>query len=101
MTYAVPQLLSLIESNSNIKHLQAMVKPFVLTYNYKTTQERMALQNGMSPEEAKTQSMVGAINPGILNIIYSFVGIKLEDGCKFYINEKGGRCVVKVNMIST
>lgn len=81
MTYAVPQLLSLIESNSNIKHLQAMVKPFVLTYNYKTTQERMALQNGMSPEEAKTQSMVGAINPGILNIIYSFVGIKLEDGC--------------------
>ncbi|CAO3640783.1 unnamed protein product [Mucor hiemalis] len=41
----------------------------------------MALQNGASPEEAKTQSMVGGLNPGTLNIIYSFVGIKLEDGC--------------------
>lgn len=82
MTYAIPHLLSLIESNPNIKHLQAIVKPHVLTYNYKTTQERMALQNGASPEEAKTQSMVGGLNPGTLNIIYSFVGIKLEDGCK-------------------
>jgi hypothetical protein len=82
MPFAIPQFLSLIESNPSIKQIQAMVKPKIVTKNYKTIQERNALQSGSAGEVSRAMELTGELNPGIINIIYHFIGINLVDGCK-------------------
>ncbi len=83
MAFTIPQLLGLIEANPNIKHLQTIVKPVEGSYSYKTAQERAALQNGATVEKARSQSMIGGLEPGTLNIIEHYIGIRLEDECKY------------------
>lgn len=85
MQFTIPQFLSFIESCPRIKQIQAMVNPTIISGHYRTTQERNALQNGASPSDAKDLGTVGDLNPGVINIIYQFIGIQLKEPCKVYM----------------
>lgn len=82
MPFCIPQLLALIETSPSVKHIQAIVESTKGSFSYKTAQERAALQSGATVEEAKSQSMIGRIEPGTLNFIEYYIGIRLEDDCK-------------------
>ena len=82
MLFAIPQLLKLIETTPEIRNLQLISKPLVNTHSYKSAAERMALELGATAEEANTQSMMGSLEPGNINIIQYFIGIQVEEGCK-------------------
>jgi hypothetical protein len=78
----MPELLSLLEANPKLKQIQVMVKPVIISKQYRTLQERHALQNGFTGEDARSLELTGELHPGIINIIYQFIGIKLADSCK-------------------
>ncbi|KAI9351658.1 hypothetical protein BD770DRAFT_412844 [Pilaira anomala] len=79
MQFITPQFLTLIGIFPKIKIVQAMVHPLIVTSHYRTEQERLALQNGVPPEEAKDIGMIGDLNPGTTNIIYHLIGIQLKE----------------------
>lgn len=83
MQFIIPQLLSLIETCPAVKQIQAMVKPTIVISHFKSEQEKIALQNGVPPEEAKDMGLMGNLNPGTLNIIYHFIGIQLHESSKY------------------
>lgn len=87
MQFSLPKFLSFVETCPRVKQIQAMVNPTIISGQYRTTQEYLALQNGASPSEAKELGEIGDLNPGVINIIYQFIGIQLLDSSN-YINSK-------------
>lgn len=83
MQFIIPDLLSLIETCPAVKQIQAMVKPTVVISHYRSEQEKMALQNGVPPEDAKDMGLMGDLNPGTINILYHFIGIQLNESRKY------------------
>lgn len=83
MQFIIPQLLSLIETCPTVKQIQAMVKPTIVISHFKSEQEKIALRNGVPPEEARDMGLMGDLNPGTLNIIYHFIGIQLHGSSKY------------------
>lgn len=84
MQHNIPNLLSFLEACPQIKQLQVMVDPVIVSKPYHTLQERHALQNGLSGEDARSSRLIGDCNPGSLYIIYHFIGIQLIESCKVF-----------------
>lgn len=82
MQYSLPQFLSFIETCPRMKQIQGMVEPTIISSQYRTTQEYLALQNGASLSEAKEIGSMGDLNPGAINIIYQFIGVRLIESGK-------------------
>lgn len=85
MPNVIPQLVQMIEKSPDLKCIQPVIKPIVLFQNYRTNEERKALEMGMSVEEAKQLDSNGQLNPGMVHLIYFFIGIQTESSCKVSI----------------
>ncbi|KAG0749253.1 hypothetical protein G6F57_002609 [Rhizopus arrhizus] len=82
MATQIPRYLELIESDPNILQAQPITKPKQITVKYRTTQEKISLQNGDTLQEAKLNDFAGTLNPGTLHLAYYIIGIIIDDSCK-------------------
>ncbi|CEP09692.1 hypothetical protein [Parasitella parasitica] len=82
MPNIIPQLVQMIEKSPDLKCIQPIIKPKLITLNYRTNEARKALEMGMSVDEAKQLDLNGQFNPGTVNLIYFFIGIQTESSCQ-------------------
>ncbi|KAI9485492.1 MAG: Poly(A) polymerase central domain-containing protein [Benjaminiella poitrasii] len=82
MAHNISLFVSMIEDYKEIKLIQPIIKPKIIVKNYRTIQERKALQSGMSVEDAKVLDQTGTLSPGTIYLSYYLIGVQLEDSCK-------------------
>lgn len=82
MPNILPQFIQMLEKSSDLKCIQPVTKPKLSIHNYRTNEERKALEMGMSVEEAKQLDLNGQLNPGMVYLSFFFIGIQTEDSCK-------------------
>ncbi|KAL7318494.1 hypothetical protein PS15m_001732 [Mucor circinelloides] len=83
MPNILPQFIQMLEKSSDLKCIQPVTKPKLSIHNYRTNEERKALEMGMSVEEAKQLDLNGQLNPGMVYLSFFFIGIQTEDSCHF------------------
>ncbi|KAI8875636.1 PAP/OAS1 substrate-binding domain-containing protein, partial [Backusella circina FSU 941] len=74
----IPRLVELLEYNTNIDKIQPLTKPVSLVCNYTTLDEKEALENGATVEEAKNYKMAGQLHPGTMYITNYVVGLTFK-----------------------
>ncbi|KAF1798466.1 Poly(A) polymerase central domain-containing protein [Mucor lusitanicus] len=83
MPNVIPHLLQLLEKSPNLKCIQPVTKPKIEHYNYRTNEERKALELGMSVAEARQLDLNGQLIPGMVYLSFFFIGIQAENSCQF------------------
>ncbi|KAL9558737.1 hypothetical protein MBANPS3_000784 [Mucor bainieri] len=83
MPNVIPQFLQLLEESPDLKCIQPVTKPKVVTRDYHTNEERKALEMGMSVAEAKLLDLSGQLNPGTVYLSFFFIGLQVENSCQF------------------
>lgn len=83
MASYIPKYIELIEKNTNIIMIQPMMNPYKVQIQYLTSQERINLQNGLSPQRARVPDEADISNPGILYLTYYTICIQIQEQCKY------------------
>ncbi|KAG1378085.1 hypothetical protein G6F61_006160 [Rhizopus arrhizus] len=82
MASYIPKYIELIEKNTNIVMIQPMMNPYKVQIQYLTSQERINLQNGLSPQRARVRDKTDISNTGILYLTYYTICIQIQEQCK-------------------
>ncbi|CAO3665331.1 unnamed protein product [Rhizopus microsporus] len=84
MAIYIPKYIEMIEEDPAIKEVQPLMKPYDTVVNYRTTEEKIDLQNGFTQEEARIHDN-GKMNPGVIYLTYYLIGITFNTACKFIV----------------
>jgi hypothetical protein len=84
MAAYIPRYIEMIEEDPAIKEVQPLMKSYDTVVNYRTTEEKIDLQNGFTQEEARIHDN-GKMSPGVIYLTYYLIGITFNTACKFII----------------
>lgn len=82
MAVFIPQFVTMIESCPDLTYIQPVIKPKTILKNYRTVEEKKALQSGLSEANAQAMDHTGILQPGTLYLSYHFIGLGIKDSCK-------------------
>jgi hypothetical protein len=74
----IPRFVELLEDNKDISRIQPFTKPISLVCSYTTLDEKEALENGATVEEAKNYKMAGQLHPGTMFITNYVIGLRFK-----------------------
>jgi hypothetical protein len=83
MAAHIPRFVTSLESCPELKYIQPVTKPMIRLENFKTMEEKQALKSGRSPANARAMSHTGSLQPGTLYLAYHFLGLCIQDSCKY------------------